>query len=162
MQTTRWLCSSNTSVMKTGGREPSFADPPGLEGPGENPLVGEVGKTANAPELERPSSPRSISAGFVAVGPVCPEPTCTHPGFPCRRGKLSAPTARLPLQEGDSRCISQQVKAITCSPLRENAFYRRQVATGSKSHSDKAEPFEEGHSHTGHSVLALPGIQASG
>lgn len=63
-----------------------------------NPLVGEVGMTANALELERPLPPLSIFMGFLAGGPVCLERACTHPCFPVK--KLFAPTVRHPVQEG--------------------------------------------------------------
>lgn len=154
--------------MKTGGREPSFADlpHPGLEGPDGNALVGVVGMTANAPELERPLPALSISKGFVAGSPVCPEPTCTHPGFPV--GKLSAPTARHPCRREIADASSQHVKAITCSPLRKKCLLQEaggqgeKGTTGNKSHTDETEPFEEGHGHTERSVLALRDVQASG
>lgn len=137
MQTAGWLCPNNTSVMKTGGREPSFADlpHPGLEGPDGNALVGVVGMTANAPELERPLPALSISKGFVAGSPVCPEPTCTHPGFPV--GKLSAPTARHPVPEGDSRCIKPACKSNNLFTLKKKMPFTGGRWPGRKGHHRK-------------------------
>lgn len=130
---------------------------PGLEGPAGNPLRWRV--RGGRDDSKCPCPPLSISTGFVAGGPVCPEPTCTHPGFPVE--KLSGPLRAIPCRREAADTVRPACKSNNLFTLKKKCLLQEaggqgeKGTTGNESHTDKTEPVDKGHGHTERSVLAL-------
>lgn len=124
----------------------------------------------NSPGLEKPT-PLPPSPWVLWHGaPVCVRSQCANTqGSPAAEALLTNCSRSPACRKETAHSSRQHLKARTCSPLRKNVFYRRDVSSErgkgmeeKLSNVGRTEPFEAGHDHSERSIPTLQDAKAAG
>lgn len=121
----------------------------------------------NSPGLEKPTPLPPSSWVLWHGAPVCVRSQCANTqGSPVAEALLTNCSRSPACRKETAHRSSQHLKARTCSPLRKNVFYRREVSSerrkGMEGNADRTEPFEAGHDHSERSIPTLQDAKAAG